>query len=130
MAEFTEVMRQAKRMCDSFGDDCSECPLDRVNTGTRNGLCVSVGSGSTEAYKLIEERVMQWAAAHPDPAYPSWNEWYRQNFPATYHCGKGICPAIFGGGENCYRETDCDKCRDRPIPADIAEKLGIKPKEA
>lgn len=127
MAEFTEVMRAAKRMCDSFGDECSECPLKRANTGTHGSLCVSVGGGSAEMYKLIEERVMQWAAAHPDPAYPSWNEWYQKNFLGAYRAGKRVCPALFGDGANCYRETDCDKCRDRPISADVAVKLGIRP---
>lgn len=129
MAEFIKIMRAAKRMCDSLGDECSECPLAEANTGTNGGLCVSVGGGSAEVYKLIEERVMQWAAAHPELAYSSWDEWYRQNFPDAYYDGKRVCPNIFGGREDCARETDCDKCRDRPIPADIAAKLGIKPKE-
>ena len=72
---------------------------------------------------------MQWAAEHPEQVYPNWNDWYRKNFPDAYRDGKRMCPMIFGGGENCDIETDCDKCRDTPIPADIAEKPGIKPKE-
>ena len=70
MAEFTEVMRQARRMHDSFEDDCSGCPLGGANTGAYGDLCIAVGGGSAEVYKLIEERVMQWAAAHPEPVYP------------------------------------------------------------
>lgn len=27
-------------------------------------------------------------------------------------------------------QDTCNDCRNQPIPADIAEKLGIKPKEA
>ena len=46
-----------------------------------------------------------------------------------YHLAKqaGVCPMVFGDGKHCYRETDCDRCRNNRIPADIAEKLGIKP---
>ena len=45
---------------------------------------------------------MEWAEAHPEPEYPTWVEWFNS----------------MGG-------VDCGE----PIPADIAEKLGIKPKE-
>ena len=134
MAEFTEVMRQAKRMCSSFGEGCSDdCPLNsaiQVDTDCYRNLCICVAGGFEEAYKLIEERVMQWAAAHPEPEYPSWNEWYTKNFPDAYYDGKRICLRIFHGGESCENETECDKCRDRPIPDSIAKKLGIKRKEA
>lgn len=133
MAEFIEVMRQARRMCNSFGGECSDkCPLNsaiQVEEGCYRDLCICVCGGYEEAYKLIEERVMQWATAHPAPVYPSWNEWYRKNFPDAYYDGKRMCPRIFGGGADCDSENDCDKCRDWPIPADIAAKLGIKPKE-
>lgn len=133
MAEFIEVMRQARRMCSSFGGECSDkCPLNcaiQVETDCYRDLCICVAGGLEEAYKLIEERVMQWAKEHPAPVYPSWNEWHGKNFPDAYYDGKRICPSILGGGESCDSENDCDKCRDRPIPADIAAKLGIEPKE-
>lgn len=126
MAEFTEVMRQARRMCESFSDGhCSECPIGDANV-LECGITVTSGMDCEE----VERCVMQWAEAHPEHAYPSWNEWYRQNFPAAYYNSKRICPMVFGDGKNCYRETDCDRCRNHRIPADIADKLGIKPKEA
>ena len=126
MSEFTDVMEQAKRMCKAFSDGhCSECPV-----GDANALECGITVTSEMDCKDVERRVMQWAAKHPEQVYPSWNEWYRQNFTDAYCDGKRMCPMIFGGGENCDSETDCDKCRDTPIPADIAEKLGIKPKEA
>lgn len=126
MAQFSEVMRQAKRMCKAFGDGhCSECPIGHANA-LECEITVTSGMDCEE----VERRVMQWAAKHPEPVYPTWDEWYRKNFPDAYRDGKRMCPMIFGGGENCDSETDCDKCRDTPIPADIAEKLGIKPKEA
>ena len=51
----------------------------------------------------FEQRVMKWAKEHP--AYPSWEE---------YLCSIGFC------SYNSLSE---------PIPADIAQKLGIEPKE-
>lgn len=126
MTEFIEVMRQARRMCEAFSDGhCSECPI-----GNAKVLECGITVTSEMDYEEVERRVMQWAAAHPESKYPSWNEWYRENFPDAYYDGKRICPVIFGCKKNCDSETDCDKCRDRPIPDDIAEKLGIKPKEA
>ena len=132
MAQFTEVMRQARRMCSSFGGECSDkCPLNcviQVETDCYRNLCICVGGGFEEAYKLIEERVMQWAAKHPEPSYPTWDEWQNRMFPDA---DVDIVPCTFGSRVrlNCAERT-CDECMEQQIPADIAEKLGIKRKEA
>lgn len=126
MAEFVEVMRQARRMCKAFSDGhCSECPI-----GNAKKLECGITVTSEMECEEVERRVMHWAADHPEPVYPTWNEWYMKNFPDAYYDGKRICPIVFACKRNCDSETSCDKCRDRPIPADIAEKLGIKPNEA
>lgn len=73
--------------------------------------------------------VMDWAAEHPEPRYPSWNRWFRETFPdsiyATSPCPNTFCrvcdPTAYHG------EVECYECKGKPIPADIAEKLGIKP---
>lgn len=133
MSEFIEVMRQAKRMCSSFGGECSDkCPLNcaiQVETRWYRNLCICVGGGIEEAYKLIEERVMQWAAEHPEPVYPTWAEWQKSVFPDAEI---DITPCAFGSRDrlNCFLEKTCSTCKEQQIPADIAEKLGIKPKEA
>jgi hypothetical protein len=49
----------------------------------------------------FERRVMEWAEAHPEPKFPRWSDYLNE-------MGYGLY----------YR-----------IPADIAEKLAIKPKE-
>ncbi len=124
MAEFIEIMRQARKMCIAQ-EDCQNCPIwDTAKSFCRLGAACESDDGVTESV------VMAWAAEHPEPVYPTWNEWYKKSFQDAYYDGKRICPRIFGGGESCDSENDCDKCRDRPIPANIAEKLGIKPKEA
>ena len=125
MAEFTEVMRQAKRMCEAHGDTCLECPVDNGDT------CAFMRSPwnlTEEEMAEVERIVMDWAAAHPEPRYPTWKEWQDANFPNS---DSPIAPCAFASQEFLRCEsneiTTCDECRAQPIPADIAEKLGIRP---
>lgn len=123
MAQFSEVMRQAKRMCKIFSDGhCSECPI-----GNSDVLECGITVTSEMDCKEVERRVMQWAAEHPEPVYPTWREWQDSTFKDVHI---SIRPCEFGS----RNRFDCDKktyyeCKWEPIPADIAEKLGIKPKE-
>ena len=124
MSEFTDVMEQAKRMCKAFGDGhCSECPI-----GNSNALECGITVTSEMDCKEVERRVMQWAAEHQEPVYPTWTEWQNSTFPDA---DRDICPCEFGRSDrfNCDDKT-CAECLLEQIPADIAEKLGIKPKEA
>ena len=124
MAEFTEVMRHARRMCESFSDGhCSECPIGNADV-LECGITVTSDMDCEE----VERRVMQWAAEHPEPVYPTWREWQNSTFPDAH---KFIKPCEFGRRDqfNCTGKT-CIECMEQQIPADIAEKLGIKPKEA
>ena len=123
MSEFIEVMRQAKRMCEAFNDgDCRECPI-----GDADELECGITVTSWMDCEEVERRVMQWAAEHPEPVYPTWREWQNSMFPDA---GRYILPCEFGSYDRFKcSETPCDKCMKRQIPADIAEKLGIKPTE-
>lgn len=122
MSEFTEVMRQAKRMCAGGGGMCgaSNCPLD-------NGeACRLLPDHDGEDYNELERIIMDWAAEHPEPVYPSWEESWRQLFPEA-KCTP--CPYNLGLK---YMVPDCahlacPDCKHRPMPAEVAEKLGIKP---
>ena len=58
MAEFKEVTKQFKRMCDSY-HDCSECPLNKPR-----GLKVCWRWGYDEPEKA-EEIIMNWAKKNP-----------------------------------------------------------------
>lgn len=121
MAEFKEVMKQAARMCRAH-EECEECPVNMIADMVPSGCLF--GSGIDAEY--IEEKIMDWAAEHPELRYPSWHEAWKQLFPD----GQGSpCPTDYGmkyEPEWCG-SNDCKKCKGRPIPADIAEKLGIKP---
>ena len=124
MAEFTEVMRQARRMCESFSDGhCSECPIGNADV-LECGITVTSEMDCEE----VERRIMQWAKEHPEPVYPNWNEWQNSTFPDAHQF---IKPCEFGRKDqfNCTEYTTCFECMEQQIPADIAEKLGIKPKE-
>lgn len=124
MAEFWEVMKQAKRMCAQQNNSCEGCPLHD------DGIECPV-EGPPESWKLnmfaeYERIVMDWAAKNQEPRYLSWHEAWKQLFPG----GQGSpCPASYDmkyEPEWCGRDG-CDKCRNQPIAADVAEKLGIKP---
>lgn len=122
MAEFAEVMRQAHRMCDVY-DDCNDCPLSSSNV-----QCAMAWNYYTDAVlKEFEQTVRQWAKEHPEPQYPTWEEWHTKNFPDVI---RNLTPCTFAPiSELRCAETNCRACRSRPIPADIAKKLGIRPKE-
>lgn len=129
MAEFTEVMRQVHRMCEFYElvgckEECklqsdSGCVMSRIP-------CM----GGCDNIKEIERIVMQWAAEHPEPKYPTWEEWQKKSFPTAQDV---MHPCAFmnrkevekARGVECGR-TPCNTCARSPIPADIAEKLGIK----
>lgn len=122
MSEFTDVMRQARRMCKAQ-EDCESCPL----WNTANFFC-KLDTTCHSDDSAIESIIMQWAAKHPETVYPTWREWQNSIFPDAH---KHITPCTFGSRDRfkCEGKT-CYVCMEQQIPADIAEKLGIKPKEA
>jgi hypothetical protein len=97
-------------MCDTC-NNC-ECGLSNVRSlESCYGKLVSLPAES-------EKAIMDWAAEHPEPVYPTWVE---------YLVGIGVIP-------HEIRLETADTLMDthllKPIPADIAQKLGIEPKEA
>lgn len=121
MAEFQEVMRQAARMCRAH-EECDSCPI-RAEMDDLGEKCPFCGALDAAA---IERKIMGWAKEHPEPVYPTWKEWQDTNFPNNDALMR---PCIFESEEyfECKLEIGCEKCMNKPIPADIAEKLGIKP---
>lgn len=122
MAEFMEVMRQARRLCAAHGGMCNyrNCPLD-------NGKeCRILPNHDGEDYNDLERIIMDLAAEHPEPVYPSWEEGWRQLFPDAKYAP---CPDWYGLKYN-VRDcgfASCAECQSCPMPAEVAEKLGIKP---
>ena len=125
MAEFSEVMRQAKKMCKLYTSSCEGCALNSEDYG-----CLFQNDENPEDRKLnlladAEKIVMNWAAQNPEPRYPTWKEWQDANFPDAL---SDMCPRMFGYApeESCVN-ISCKDCAERTIPAEIAKKLGIKP---
>ena len=120
MAEFQDVMRQRKRLCKL--SKCDECLLSSLKTH----IAKECHRFTIENYKEAEKIIMDLAAEHPEPTYPTWLEWYESTFPDRGREG-GICPRMFMKHECSGME--CKDCYREHIPAEIAEKLGIKLKE-
>jgi hypothetical protein len=82
-------------------------------------LCgiISISGYSDNKFMELEKALLSWAAEHPEPVYPTWVE---------YLVEIGVIP-------HKIRLKTADALMDthmlKPIFADIAQKLGIKPKE-
>lgn len=109
MAEFQEVIKQMKRMCAHFGPTCNGCPL-WLEKGT-DEFCGEVPNDIHSDPALVEAAVMQWAAENPEPVYPTWVEWFREI---------GVVSPEQKGFHVWLHDH---------IPANIAKKLGLQPKE-
>lgn len=135
MAEFQEVMRQYRRLCKSRGGDecahkCKSCPIASMNNSTG----ISCDDVLWQESEIAESIIMKWAAEHPEPMYPTWVDWWNENFegegrqmlrPCSFVPPRELGCSI--GHDGCMQAPY--KCWHTPIPAYIAEKLGIKPIE-
>lgn len=127
MAEFQEVMKQVKRLCSMNDTGCTGCPM-----ANDKDICMMLGyrlaGVAPEKFNLdmmakAERIIMDWAEKNPEPRYPSWSETWRRLFPGARYTP---CPeSEFGVKMEC--KGGCKACLNKPIHADIAEKLGIKP---
>lgn len=104
MAEFAEVMRQWVRVRKATASSNEENVLSVYPLEAYNDAWIAG----------IEKNVMQWAAEHPEPQYPTWMEWLAANVPGV-------------DADSIYEAVSVLN-RTR-IPADMARKLGIAPKE-
>jgi hypothetical protein len=113
VADFVTVMSQFMRLCDSY-ENCDNCPVCQAGF---NCACDYQGYSKTGAVEL-EHIIMSWAAEHPEPIYPTWEQYLADLMTADMKADKTDNP---NSVENYMRKTR--------IPADIAQKLGIEPKE-
>lgn len=119
MAEFQEVMKQYMRMCKAHdGGRCRECPASGIM-----GTCLLMAKGHTVAE--LEGTIMRWTSENPEPVYPTWIQWHEKMFPDAHDLPDPCC-YISRERLKCD-DYQCEKCRKQRIPADIAEKLGVKP---
>ena len=117
MAEFQEVMAHFKRMCEYYQRK-QECPMGCIMSGMNRSQCMR------EAFEkpiTTEKTIMQWAAEHPEPVYPTWFEWLEEQ--------KILAAAKSEGTETIFDTVLPTPAMFDSIPADVAEALKIPPKE-
>ena len=120
MSDFVQTMKDWRRMCKAQDDTicgaCSSCPM-----GDDGKSCTAVYEDEFEAvdFAHIEQTVMAWAAENPVKQYPTWIEWLHDN---------GIILDARQHDEIEHWVLGLEAMK--PIPADMAEKLGIEPKHS
>lgn len=127
MAEFQEVMRQWGRLCTQHcaenTDDCDGCLLG----GTRADVCSSYAKDNAEDVEELERLVMEWAAEYPEPVYPTWGD-YLLSIGVVKIIHSDI-PVELPNGDTIEPSKSFDINLNINIRADIAQKLGLEPKE-
>ena len=121
MAEFKDVMREWKRMCAYETDRAVKqerycgmvCPIGPLS------VCGDCGDWRDEDFARAEKLIIDWADEHPASQFPTWADWLSEMGVITCApmVGKKMWYAV-------YAKTVND-----PIPAYIAGKLVIEPKE-
>lgn len=107
------------------GKGCDKCPAGRLRSA--NGVCLVRRIANVDNCEEQIEGLRAWAAEHPAPRYPTWTEWQQKMFPDA---SEVMVPCSFASVDKFGCDGFlCEECREQPIPADIAEKLGIKPIE-
>ena len=117
MADFVQTMKDWKRMCNVMGQEDEYNACEKCGLGMFGCPAIYEKECDDADWKHVEKVVVPWAAEHPEPVYPTWVE---------YLVGIGVIP-------HEIRLETADALMDthllKPIPADIAQKLGIEPKE-
>ena len=110
MAEFSEVIKQFNRMCDSMSE-CRCCPM-RVHASCS---LEDILDNPTKT----EEVVMEWAERNSQPKVPTWGDWFasRGDLISNWRDLK----VVMKNGDPCVIGFLYEH-----IPDDIAEKLNIK----
>lgn len=104
MADFAEVMRQWVRARKATASSTEENVLSVYPLEEYDDALIAD----------IEKNIMRWAAENPEPVYPTWAEWLGRK--------------VSGVDADSIYEAWHVLCTT-PIPIDLAEKLGIEPKE-
>ena len=123
MDEFVQTMKNWHRMCKTYTTEdescCYGCPV--VDLAEHGCGAIFEVEDSTD-WERYEGAIREWAAEHPEPVYPTWGEWLEK---------QGVVKTVFSPR---YEEDGASYYAPmyeitNPIPAEIAEKLGIEPKE-
>ena len=124
MADFVQTMKDWRRMCKHYSDESMKdgrhacvdmCPLGH------NTACGDIETATDRDIEDMAKEVAKWAAEHPEPKYPTWKEWLEEQRVVVH-----FDSVSEKGTKVKWELTNKSNCH---IPADIAQKLGIEPKE-
>lgn len=118
MADFKNVMKDWRRMCKKFDEsmNCDRCPL------SVNQVCGCLEESTDKDIENAEKIITEWAEKNPEKVYPTWLEWLSEQFSIM-----GVERSMFYN-LFYYEITVAGGRINEPIPADIAERLGLEPK--
>lgn len=131
VAEFVQMMKDWRRICKTIQSEnqqtsscswCKGCPVQ--------GVCVidtEIKDTTDKGLAMICERIQSWAEKHPESVYPTWGEWLI-SVGAARKIPTGV-PVELQDGRIVDSPWETVVDVDTPIPADIAQKHGIQPKE-
>lgn len=113
MAEFSELVSIKKRICAKYkhNSNCNGCPVGE------KFICgiISISDYDDMSFMVCEDTLLSWARENPEPKYPTWEEWLITQGVIKENQNGGVgypMPKLF-----------------EPISVEIAEKLGLRPKE-
>lgn len=121
MADFIQTMKNWKRLCYRFFDGkewtCSKtCPLYGYNVCSKpTDIYPAPLEIQPNRVQEIEQEIERWTSEHKEQIYPTWAEWLAEI---------GVI-----GTDKSVNEYFVKSELFKPIPEDIAKKLGLKPKE-
>lgn len=123
MAEFKEVCKQWRRMCEAANECGGNCVA--LCALAHNEFCGNLIQATDKDIENAETVIMEWAKKNPEPVYPTWIDWLMSEgvIPTNYMAANSTDSEVRAG--TFYVTIKAFK----PIPDDIAEKLGIAPKE-
>lgn len=126
MAEYNDVIKHFKRMCRYYNNRATQndCPLYCKGHGCNISHCRMLAFDDVK----FQNVVMTWAENHKEPVYPTWREYLQE---------QGILDVEYIPAASSTTSTSKSYVQTvktlapfyRSIPADIAKKLGVKPKE-
>ena len=119
MAEFVQTMKDWKRMCNAMGQEDEYTACDKCDLRSFGCPAIYAKECDYADWDHVENVVTAWAAEHQEQVYPTWYEFMREN---------KIIPDVL---EDCgdYYKTIGKWLVKATIKHDIAEKLGVEPKE-
>ena len=127
MAGFIETMEQWRRMCEMYSCDdddyyCVGCPIKELKYDEHGCDAIFSEWAKKADWDAVEEVIHVWAERNPEPVYPTFGEWMYDSFLKW-------CQENYPGRAKDEKAW-FDYIYETHIPSDIAQKLGIEPKEA